>query len=251
LIPTPGAWLGSWMAGVVPLRLVSGGCPSSWRVMRLPFRPGCGPFAARPLPLLRWPVSTPRRGLLQSGGGRPVPMLWWRCTSGRKACGRRRLRASCSSVEASSSLCAVVHLPTWLGQCLPLVAPLAARSYTCGTRLLSWWLDRGAWTSWGCLSMRHPSTIGSAHRCRRPSLGYSTPFDRVWSRWHIAFSNAGGTPVSPHGLGYPTPFDCAGMLLRVLLLVSTYSTTCSPGLPACGVYFSGDTRSAVGLRSPR
>ena len=35
----------------------------------------------------------------------------------------------------------------------------------------------------GCgLSLHCSSTTGSAHRCRRPSLVYSTPFDCVWSK---------------------------------------------------------------------
>ena len=34
--------------------------------------------------------------------------------------------------------------------------------------------------------MRCPSTTGAAHRCRRPSLGYPTPFDCVWSRRRTA-----------------------------------------------------------------
>jgi hypothetical protein len=87
--------------------------------------------------------------------------------------------------------------------------------------------------------------------CPVQDLRVPTPFDCVWSRRHNAFGKAGGTPVSPHGLGYPTPFDHAGTLLRVLLLVSTYSTTCSRGLPACGVVLTGDPRLAVDLRFSR
>jgi hypothetical protein len=158
------------------------------------------------------------------------------------------MRAPCSSVEASSWLCAPPDtLGTALASCRPADRPLVYLR----DEVFVMVARQSCLDVLGLPQFAPPSTTGSAHRCRRPSLGYPTPFDCVWSRWHIAFGNAGGTPVLPHGLGYPMPFDRAGMLLRVLLLVFSYSTTCSPGMPACGVYFFGDTRLAVSLRSSR
>ncbi|KAK1616765.1 hypothetical protein QYE76_022282 [Lolium multiflorum] len=184
-----------------------------------------GPSAVRPP---RWPVSTSWPRFLLSGGGWSVPMLWCWCTSGRKSADD-----GAAGVVLLRPIGSVLPMHAWGGVCLLLPA---------SRRLAFLWdqvvvmvaLTGPPRCSRGGLGMCRPSTTGAAHRCRRPSLGYPTPFDCAWSRQHIALGFAGGTPVSSHGLGYPTPFDRAGTPLGVLLEVSKYSTTCSLGPPARG-----------------
>jgi hypothetical protein len=54
---------------------------------------------------------------------------------------------------------------------------------------------------WRGSSLHRPSTTGSAHRCRRPSLGYPTPFDCAWS-W---FCRSSSPPLArmPSHSDYP------------------------------------------------
>jgi hypothetical protein len=47
---------------------------------------------------------------------------------------------------------------------------------------------------WRDSTLHCPSTTGSAHRCRRPSLGYPTPFDYAWSRFFRSFVVARSSP---------------------------------------------------------
>ena len=58
-------------------------------------------------------------------------------------------------------------------------------SYPCGIGQWSRWPRRSFLDFWGGLGLRCSSTKGSAHRCRRPSLGYPTPFVYTWSRQRI------------------------------------------------------------------
>ena len=103
--------------------------------------------------------------------------------------------------------------------------------------------------------VRLPSTTGSAHRCRRPSLGYPTPFDCVWSRRRTALRPFDALSRLSDALrhGVVAQFrlsdalqPCQRCPLLCSCLVSTFSSTEPNGLLAFGVeILTGDPPPAA------